>query len=84
MAGLLLKSARRVAGSTEIYCTGHFCTPGFPNGVFLSSDQMWPLFSCFEIRLYNIPFICGSNELRLAKYINAKPVNIYFILFYFF
>jgi hypothetical protein len=76
MAGLVLKSARIVAGSTETYGTGHYCTPGFPNGVFLSSDQMWPLFSRFEIRLCNIPFVCESNELRLAKYINANPVNI--------
>jgi len=76
MAGLVLKSARRVAGSTETYGNGHYCTPGVPNGVFLCNDQMWPLFSRFEIRLCNIPFVCGSNELRLAKYINAKPVNI--------
>jgi hypothetical protein len=76
MAALVLKSARRVAGSTETYGTGHYCMPGFPTGVFVSNDQMWPLFCCFEIRLCNIPFVCGSNELRLAKYINAKPVNI--------
>jgi len=70
MAGLVLKSAQKVAGSTVTYGTVHQVS---------LTEFFYPMIKCgrcFEIRLYNIPFVCGSNELRLAKYINAKPVNI--------